>query len=634
MTDTLGGVHTPNRLTAIEITNYRGYSGMFRFDLPKGENLIVYGENGSGKSSFYHSLRTFLEAPDLRVRVVEGGKARVRSVAIGDSAYRFTTEAPALQLEFGPQIFEWTRTKNDTGDKVVRLLNQGKGFLDYKALLDVYYVRESDDGVVDLFPLFIRRLLPYYTYPSGSTTLTFQEGWASLRSKVRARWYGGDEADLRNELRIFNEALEQTVNDLGVRTTTMLKAFGDEFAVEFSFTRAEFQKGPKRIVGPRLLVKPAYRKLEIADYHDFFNEAKLSALAICMFFAALKDSPATGLRLLALDDVLIGLDMSNRAKVLDLVHEHFSQWQIFILTYSKAWFESLKDKVKTLKWAADWIPIVLWEERAAADDSPRIVAEGSGDLLEMAARHLRRKDFTAAAVYARKALEFSCHKTCARASLKVVHVEGAKDRQLQDFLDALRVRVTAIADAPRRANALDLLIRLERAKAFVLNPNAHFDVQEEDVLSVEVATGLQAVKEFIEFAEAYSWKKNEGRGLMLSRRDELRFKIAEVRAKLVEREIADAQNAMKDAHSIFWQLYGAKLGVSLQMGVAVTPWTVWRAAEQQRKLLDAVQARLLAARPYLSGSVETRDFDIAECEDAILLLEELSAPFLLPAASN
>src|SRR5580704_41321 len=152
------------RLTAIEITNYRGYRGNFRLNIPNGQNLIIYGENGSGKSSFYHSLRTFLEAPDLRIR--DSRTARTRGLNIADNAYRFTTEAPELSLEFGTQVFKWNAVKNDPRSEPIRLLNQGKGFLDYKALLEVHYVRDGEDGEVDLFPLFIRRLLPYYTFPT------------------------------------------------------------------------------------------------------------------------------------------------------------------------------------------------------------------------------------------------------------------------------------------------------------------------------------------------------------------------------------------------------------------------------------------------------------------------------------
>jgi len=52
------------RLTSIEIKDFRAFKGIpLKIDLTdKGKNLLVYGENGSGKSSLYLALRDFLES--------------------------------------------------------------------------------------------------------------------------------------------------------------------------------------------------------------------------------------------------------------------------------------------------------------------------------------------------------------------------------------------------------------------------------------------------------------------------------------------------------------------------------------------------------------------------------------------
>jgi energy-coupling factor transporter ATP-binding protein EcfA2 len=142
MSETPPLVSSPGRLTAIEITNYRAFIGTFRLEFPNGENAIIYGENGSGKSSLYHSLRTFLEAPDLRT--IDSTSKRSRPLTVNDNAHRFTTGRPALKLEFDGIAYEWTELTNDTKKDIVRLINQGKGFLDYKALLEVHYVREGE----------------------------------------------------------------------------------------------------------------------------------------------------------------------------------------------------------------------------------------------------------------------------------------------------------------------------------------------------------------------------------------------------------------------------------------------------------------------------------------------------------
>ena len=53
------------RITKIEIKNFRAFPRTYQIDLHKaGKNLLVYGENGSGKSSLYLALKLFLESSD------------------------------------------------------------------------------------------------------------------------------------------------------------------------------------------------------------------------------------------------------------------------------------------------------------------------------------------------------------------------------------------------------------------------------------------------------------------------------------------------------------------------------------------------------------------------------------------
>ena len=51
------------RITDIEIKNFRAFPKTYRINLRNaGKNLLVYGENGSGKSSLYLALKYFLES--------------------------------------------------------------------------------------------------------------------------------------------------------------------------------------------------------------------------------------------------------------------------------------------------------------------------------------------------------------------------------------------------------------------------------------------------------------------------------------------------------------------------------------------------------------------------------------------
>lgn len=625
------------RLSAVEIRNYRAYRGTFRIELPKGENLLIYGENGAGKSSLFHTLRTFLEAPGLRVVEKNAqGQEVSRPIKITDDQHRFTPAEPGVKLEFGERIFEWTNANNDTGHEIVRLVNQAKGFLDYKALLDVHHVRSGEKPEIDLFPLLIQSLLPHYTYSHRGVSRTFKERWAELQKEVKRTWRWSrrqkePEKDFLAELKEFNEALKKAITDLGARASALLASFGDEFQVEFRYMEGEFDVGPKRIEGPKVLAVPAFRKLQCSDYHSFLNEARLSALAICLFFAALKESPATGLRLLVLDDILIGLDMANRVKVVDLIRDHFQDWQIIILTYSKAWFERLKDHVKAPGWPTPWLPVVFWEDWRGEDTSPYIVAEGSGDLLEMAANHLKRKDYKAAAVYARSALEALCHHTCAKASLSVLHVESPKDRKVEHYWIVLKARISEIVDDNRRTQALQLIARLEQAREFVLNRNAHFDVEEEDTLSGEVGAALDTVNALKLFFAGQPWaKENFLTGRQLSALEEMQAHIAAAHQAVAAGAFKQCRGLTSQAFFLCWLVFGAKIGVLVPLGAKISAHNLWVEAAKQKKLAPEIEARLNAARPYLFGTVKPKEFKSAEFEKAVKLLEELSAPPVTP----
>jgi len=54
-------------------------------------------------------------------------------------------------------------------------------------------------------------------------------------------------------------------------------------------------------------------------------------------------------RLLVLDDVLIGLDMSNRIPVLRLLEEEFKDWQVLLLPYDRVWFDLAREYTEQTK---------------------------------------------------------------------------------------------------------------------------------------------------------------------------------------------------------------------------------------------------------------------------------------------
>lgn len=47
-------------ISKITIDGFKAFPDSFTLDLEDGKNLLMYGENGSGKSSIYYALHSLL----------------------------------------------------------------------------------------------------------------------------------------------------------------------------------------------------------------------------------------------------------------------------------------------------------------------------------------------------------------------------------------------------------------------------------------------------------------------------------------------------------------------------------------------------------------------------------------------
>jgi predicted ATPase len=52
---------TKMKIQKVEIKDYKAFYGKHEINVA-GKNLFVYGENGSGKSSFYYALKDFFQS--------------------------------------------------------------------------------------------------------------------------------------------------------------------------------------------------------------------------------------------------------------------------------------------------------------------------------------------------------------------------------------------------------------------------------------------------------------------------------------------------------------------------------------------------------------------------------------------
>ena len=121
-------------------------------------------------------------------------------------------------------------------------------------------------------------------------------------------------------------------------------------ALDFHFSGVKYNRENKTIDNQEILLAVEFFDIDIPEHHLFLNEARLSAIAIAIYLSSILIQPESDLKILALDDMLIGLDMSNRLPVLDILYEYFPEHQIFLMTYDKAWYEIVKQRTSDAEW--------------------------------------------------------------------------------------------------------------------------------------------------------------------------------------------------------------------------------------------------------------------------------------------
>jgi energy-coupling factor transporter ATP-binding protein EcfA2 len=587
------------RITGIEIANYRGFAGdSFKLALEQGENLLVYGENGAGKSSLYNTLKDFLHAATHKGVNIE--QQRNRDNLANPPTVRITTALGQT---------EWTPAARGQDNNDWRTLDDGKGFLDYRVLLRFYNATHDGHNRIDLFKLLLEGMLAQHRMEINNTP-TFLAEWRAIQLQARYRLNEDEKEDLKERVDVFNAAFQIAAGHLADRATELLRDFDPDIGIIFVREQnADFDWWPKKLTPPRFVAEATRPgKASVTDYHEVFNEAKLSAMAICLFFAALETCPIQGPRLLVLDDVLIGLDMGNRRKVIKLVQKLFPNWQIIILTYHKAWFEVLKSRIKVGAWGGNaWRSIILRPEKCRQSGLVAIAHDESGTALETAKLCLERRDHKAAAVYARTAFEIVLHKHADRLHLPVQFKEDRLKLDTDDFLNPFEKKFDHLVDPLKKAQAEGLVAELRFIRRTVLNAFAHADEISEDEIAGEVDHGIAVVRQFEEFLDTL--RKDDFAKTVSDAKSAVPQLLMLARKQATDGNHKAAGHAMAQATALFVAEYAESIGLAIPFRRSPSFNNLFRAVFPE-EAMDAAEKRAFRPLiPYFFGSYEPKDFN-------------------------
>jgi hypothetical protein len=494
------------RLVNIGLRDFRAFPGEFEIPLKDGCSLLLHGENGSGKSSLAFALREFFTLDRQFPRPIEPCANAFANPAqplvkltfsIGSGSEQIVWEAGHYHpLEVGSDPAKANAVTQQQRESLMAV-SRCSGFFDYRALLRASLSQTVDGLPRQLFLLFVENLLASFRAKVGGGEQYIGDLWTELK-KTKPK--SSREVHIRRAngvARRFDDAFGPFLAQVTEKANEYLPYFPENrIKVGFEYPGSTFAKLTKLLTG--MVVNPVieFNGKKVDGHHEFLNEARLTALALSVFLAAVKltdSNPADPdpLRLLVLDDVLIGLDLNNRLPLLELLRVEFPQHQILLLTHDLVWFEIAKEH--TTDWSS-WSYARLFEERLGPANPlfPRAQrVKPDVDDLTIAQGYLTVGDLRAAAVYVRAAYESCLRNICQKKNVSVPFRKNPKDVKAEDLWQAIQdLHDTRVASGGAFLDP-NLLPKINAIRSAVLNRLSHTGAS--SLTSTELAAARQTI---------------------------------------------------------------------------------------------------------------------------------------------
>lgn len=160
----------------------------------------------------------------------------------------------------------------------------------------------------------------------------------------------------------------------------------------------------------------------------YLSESHLNSLGVVLFLANARIFNKQA-RFLVLDDIVTSFDINHRRRLLRLLKEEFSDWQILILTHEHVWFDLIKREMGPAGW--------LFHE-VSADNDNGILLENSPSTLRALIEQKRDKEDVTNDL--RKLLEAILKDVCHSLEVKVAFRfnEANEKRMPEELLSQLR----------------------------------------------------------------------------------------------------------------------------------------------------------------------------------------------------
>jgi len=346
-----------SRLHEIEISNFKAFRH-FALNL-EGRHVLVYGANGSGKSSLYWALYTFLQS----ARKQKGSVSKYFDPGRNENLLNIHEQAQSTPRHGGIALtFRDMPTKIDTAYRInkedhgtfqqpaILKGDLASDFITYRFFFGFSDFRNSE--TFNVWPLFEEEILPFCVSTGGKNPM---DCWSAIRSgnpnPFGERGISGRNAydDFRQKTAEFAGILPGIVDSISVEAQGFYDEFfaiGDSAKISLALkvtTLPSFSgtdRATAQFTVPVVQFGIQVDGQTIKRPQSYLNEAKLTQLALSVRFAAsLVNLHQSEIKLLVLDDLLVSLDMSNRMKVVEIIlSKKFDSYQKIIMTHDLGFF--------------------------------------------------------------------------------------------------------------------------------------------------------------------------------------------------------------------------------------------------------------------------------------------------------
>jgi len=503
-----------SRIKQLHIHNFKFFDDQKPIELEDtGKHLLLFGENGSGKSSVYWALYTLFECAvkhdvDTQIKKYFRHSDQHDESLINIYAPQITEADGTVHHDSFVKV---TTTDTPPVDYEVSLLNtaissnvaavetnQASDFINYKVLFKFQDFWNGEP--INLAKIFEGYVLPYVRF---STFSLWRDGTLQPRTGGIEMWdeikKGPGETTNANGAAIqvyknskenkqfdkfadhFDDQFADLIDFINANAPALLKKLGYNIDFELRYHKHTHRKADSKYFYETFKID-----LKITSYlgkavhihrpQSFLNEAKITAIAIAIRLTILKrrvnEEAPDALKFIVFDDVMISLDMNNRDKLIDFLlmkeNKFTEDYQLLFLTHDKNLYDFVANKIKQLDNEANWVfkEMYAGKEAATQKEYP-IIIDGNLSLIAKARKYCDAKDYTAASIFLRKELERIVVERLpielkSKVSERFIGLETLWDRMVERY----SVLGNQITEGIKTA--------FKESKLHILNPQAHY----------------------------------------------------------------------------------------------------------------------------------------------------------------